>query len=206
MESTKQNMQAFWDFCARFYDFVQLQNSAYKKAVDFVSQIIENDSSVIELAAGTGEFSLACAKRAKAVVCSDISQNMLKVAKKKAKKRGVENICFENYNIYEIAAKDKSFDFVLAPQILHLLDNPQEVALELRRICAKKIILPQCLLKEIGLFARLKVNAWKILGFAPKIDLDFNGYGKFLEEMGFENCAITYFESDMPMAVAVWEE
>ena len=120
-------MKTFWDFCARFYDFAQLQNSAYKRAVDFV----------------------------------------------------------------------------LAPQVLHLLDNPQKAALELRRICAKKVILPQTLLKEISLFARLKVRIWKILGFAPKIDLDFAEYKKFLEEMGFENCVVTYFKSDMPMAVAV---
>jgi len=199
-------MKTFWDFCAGFYDLVQFQNSAYKKTVDFVSQIIEPDSSVIELAAGTGEFSLACAKRAKMVVCSDISQNMLKVAKKKAKKRRIENICFENYNIYDIDAKAKSFDFVLAPQILHLLDDPQKAASELRRICIKKVILPQCLLKEIGLFARLKVNVWKIFGFAPKIDLDFDEYKKFLEKIGLENCTITHFESSMPMAVAVWEK
>jgi len=197
-------MKTFWDFCARFYDFAQLQNSAYKKAVDFVSQVVEADSSVIELAAGTGEFSLACAKKAKTVVCSDISQNMLNIAKKKAKKRLLENIRFENYNIYEINEKDKIFDFVLAPQVLHLLDNSQKAALELRRICAKKVILPQTLLKEISLFARLKVRIWKILGFAPKIDLDFAEYKKFLEEIGFENCVVTYFKSDMPMAVAVW--
>ena len=198
-------MKTFWDFSARFYDFAQFQNSAYKKVVDFVSQIVEPNSSVIELAGGTGEFSLSCAKKAKTVVCSDISQNMLKIAEKKAKKRGIENISFENYNIYEIDAKDKSFDFVLAPQILHLLDNPQKAALELKRICVKKVILPQCLLKEISFFAKLKVGIWKIAGFAPKIDLNLDEYGKFLEKIGFENCKITYFESNMPMAVAVWE-
>jgi len=58
----KEKMKTFWDFCARFYDFAQLQNSAYKKAVDFV----------------------------------------------------------------------------LAPQVLHLLDNPQKAAMELRRICANR--------------------------------------------------------------------
>jgi hypothetical protein len=43
-------MKPFWDFCAIFYDFAQLQNSAYKKVVDFVSQMVEVDSNVIELA------------------------------------------------------------------------------------------------------------------------------------------------------------
>jgi SAM-dependent methyltransferase len=166
--------------------------------------VIEADSSVIELAAGTGEFSLACAPKAKDVVCSDISRNMLKIAKKKAKKRGIKNISFENYNIYEINVKDKTFDFVLAPQVLHLLDNPQKAASELRRICAKKVILPQCLLKEIGGWAKLKVSIWKIFGFAPKVDLNRDEYKEFLEKIGFENCEISYFESSMPMSVAVW--
>jgi hypothetical protein len=46
-------MKVFWNFCAIFYDFTQSQNSAYKKTVDFVSQVIEADSTVIELAAET---------------------------------------------------------------------------------------------------------------------------------------------------------
>jgi len=34
---------------------------------------------------------------------------------------------------------------------------------------------------------------------------DFAEYKKFLEKIGFENCVVTYFKSDMPMAVAVCE-
>ena len=199
-------MKTFWDFSARFYDFAQSQNPAYKTVVDFVSQMLEAGSSVIELAAGTGEFSLACARKAKTVVCSDISENMLKIAKKKAKKQGINNISFENQNIYDIDRGDKSFDFVLAPQVLHLLDNPQKAARELKRICVKKVILPQTLVKEAGFFAKLKINIWRIAGFAPKIDLNFDEYGKFLEKNGFQNCVITRFEGNMPMAVAVWEK
>lgn len=196
------NKKTFWDYCARFYDLAQLQNSAFNKAVDYVSQGIEPGTSVIELAAGTGEFSLACAKRAKTVVCSDISQSMLAIAKKKARKRLIHNIRFENYDIYEIDEEDKSFDYVLAPQVLHLLDNPQKAALEIQRICAKKIILPQTLLKEVSPFAKFKVRMWKTMGFAPKVHFDLAGYKMFLEEIGFENCSVTCFSGDMPMAVA----
>ena len=196
----------FWDFCAPIYDLAQKQQKAYKKVVNFVAQKIPQNSSVIEIAGGTGEFSIAVAKTAKKVVCSDISENMLKVAKRKAKKQGFVNISFEIRNIYEIAEQDESFDFVLAPQVLHLLDNPKLAAAELRRICRKSVILPQCLLKNCSKFAKLKVSIWRLFGFNDKIQLDLEDYKKFLAEIGFENCEFTYFESNMPMAVAIWSK
>jgi hypothetical protein len=46
---------------------------------------------------------------------------MPQIQTKKSEKHVIKNICFENY---KIDVKDKKFDFVLAPQVLHLLDKP----------------------------------------------------------------------------------
>jgi len=199
-------MKSFWDKWASVYDSGQKQNKVYGKVVDFVAQMIDKNSSVIELAGGTGEFSIAAAKNAGKVVCTDVSENMLKIAKQKAKEQKIDNISFENRNIYKIDEQDESFDFVLAPQVLHLLDNPKLAASELRRICKKRVILPQCLLKDIRGSIKLRVNIMRLFGFGDKIRLDLEGYKKFLTNIGFENCEIIYFGNDMPMAVAVWNK
>jgi 2-polyprenyl-3-methyl-5-hydroxy-6-metoxy-1,4-benzoquinol methylase len=54
----------------------------YKKMIDAVVENIDKDSTVLEIAAGTGEISMNAAAKAKQVVCTDISENMLKVANK----------------------------------------------------------------------------------------------------------------------------
>jgi len=196
----------FWDFCAPFYDFAEKNNGkAYIEMIEIVHNIVPPNSSVLEVAAGTGSIGLAIANKAQSVLCTDLSNRMLSVARKKARRSNVGNIQFANLDILNIDKSDNSFDVVIAGQVLHLLDEPQKAAAELRRVARGIVILPICLLKGLKNTAKWNVRLWRLFGFDPKFEFDAASYAEFLPNIGFDNCEIILVPGKMPMAVAVWK-
>jgi len=196
----------FWDFCAPFYDFAEKSNGkTYVKMLKTVREIVPQNTSVLEVAAGTGSISLAIANKTKHILCTDASEKMLSVAKKKTYKRGISNIRFETLDIFDIGKQDNSFDIVIAGQVLHLLNNPEKAAAELRRVAKDMVILPMCFIKNLRGKAKLSVSFYKLFGFSPKLEFDMASYADFLPEIGFENCKIIEIPGNFPMAVAIWE-
>lgn len=89
-------MSTFWDRWARFYDLAHFSNHRVNGAAAArVAELIPTGVRVLDCAAGTGEFSLAAAKRAGSVLCTDLSLPMLERARRKAKKQGLAPVTVE---------------------------------------------------------------------------------------------------------------
>ena len=58
----------FWDICSPIYDFAQRRNKNYDKWLTATADLIDEGSSVLELAGGTGEISARIAGKAGSVV------------------------------------------------------------------------------------------------------------------------------------------
>ncbi len=197
----------FWDFCAPFYDRAEHTNTAYFKMLQLMRDLTPAGASVFEAAAGTGSISLAVAGKARSVQCTDISERMLKVARKKAARAGVSNIAFNTKSLFNTGEADGAFDVVIASQVLHLTDEPEKAAEELKRISGGIVIVAVTLLKGLrGLFARPSVGIWKLLGFAPKREFDAGSFREFLFDIGLPPCEYKVVDGNMPMAVAVWRK
>lgn len=200
-------MATFWDFCAPFYDLAEKANGrAYDVMLETVRERLPHGANVLEVAAGTGAISLAVADKAASVLCTDISEQMLAVARKKAAKRGVKNIEFDRMNIFDTGRPDNSFDAVIAGQVLHLINEPEKAAAELRRVSKQTVILPMSLTKNLRGSAKLSVGVYRLFGFSPKAEFDAEGYAAFLPQIGFENCEIIHIPGKIPMAVAIWRK
>ena len=197
----------FWDFCAPFYDRAEKTNTAYAGMLRLMRDLTPQGAKVFEAAAGTGAISLAVADKAESVHCTDLSERMLSVARKNAAKRGVKNITFSQKSLFDTDEPDGAYDVVIASQVLHLIDEPEKAAEELRRISGATVITAVALLKGLrGFFARPSVGLWKLLGFAPKREFDAAGFREFLCEIGLPPCRYEVVEGNMPMAVAVWRK
>jgi len=198
-------MGSFWDFCAPFYDLAEKANGrAYGDMLKTVYGLVPNGSDVLEVAAGTGSISIAVSEKAKSVLCTDISKNMLAVAKKKAAK--IKNIQFDNLNIFETGKADNFFDVVIASQVLHLIDSPEKAADELRRITKHMAIIPMSFTKNLRGMAKFNFSIYRLFGFAPKIEFEADTYAEFLKKIGFIDCQIIHLAGKIPMAVAVWRK
>ena len=80
-------MATFWDRIAGLYDTVELTNGkVYREMCAITRRLVPDGAKVLDCAAGTGELSFAAAVRADSVLCTDISENMLKNAKKRRRR------------------------------------------------------------------------------------------------------------------------
>ncbi|MDR0936134.1 MAG: class I SAM-dependent methyltransferase [Oscillospiraceae bacterium] len=195
----------FWDFCAPLYDLAEKVNEyAYNKMLKTVSDIVPQGASVLEAAAGTGSISVAVSQKARWVLCTDISDNMLKIARRKA--ANFSNITVDKRSIYELGEPDGAFDIVIAGQVLHLIDEPQKAAAELRRVAKSEVILPMSFTKNLRGTAKFGVSVYRLFGFSPKIEFTAEDYAAFLPAIGFENCEFIQLSGKIPMAVAIWRK
>ena len=135
------------------------------------------DASVLEAAAGTGTISLAVADKASRVLCTDLSENMLNVARRKATKAGAANVTVANRSIYDLGEMDSSFDIVVASQVLNLLDEPEKAAVELRRVAKSTVIITTPYIKNLrgigraGLVGFEHFFVFTVEGSHPQFDL-----------------------------------
>jgi ubiquinone/menaquinone biosynthesis C-methylase UbiE len=90
---------------------------------------------VLELGCGTGYFTRAMAKKAKHVLATDVSEDMLKAAKVNLKDPG--NVSFKAVNAEEISFPPETFDTVLAANVLHMLEDPLETIKGCHRVLKK---------------------------------------------------------------------
>ncbi|MDR1293957.1 MAG: class I SAM-dependent methyltransferase [Bifidobacteriaceae bacterium] len=195
----------FWDLCAPFYDRAERANAvAHEGMLRCVRDLTPRGATVFEAAAGTGAISLAVADKAERVLSTDLSKQMLAVARKKAQRKGLTNITFDQRDIFDTGEPDTTYDVVVAAQVLHLIDKPDQAAAELTRISRGVVIAPVCLLKGLkGLFVRPTVGVWRMLGFAPRREFDADGYLAFLREIGLPPDSFEVIDGAMPLAVPV---
>ena len=83
-------MSTFWDRVSGLYDLAEWTNrDVNAAAAKRVRELIPAGARVLDCAAGTGMFSLAAAEPADSVLCTDLSEAMLRRAERKARKRGL---------------------------------------------------------------------------------------------------------------------
>lgn len=169
----------FWDKFAGLYDFTEFFNGkAYRRLVTTTKELVPKGAVVLDVAAGTGELSFAAAKNAERVVCTDLSMNMLQVAKRKAKRKNIKNVDFDVRNIFELKDADETYDVVMAGNVLHLIENPEKAVQELWRVTKKggRLLLPTFMNCDKYFLIRFYMK----LGFNPIENYSPDSYLKML--------------------------
>lgn len=84
---------------------------------------ITKESTIVEIGCGTGNFSVEASKHCKNVYSVDISETMLKYAKKKAGSAKSDNITFINAGFLTYEHKEEPADLVVSQLALHHLPD-----------------------------------------------------------------------------------
>lgn len=111
-----------------------------KGAFDFMmSSIGEIDGkTILDYGCGSGWLGVFLAKEGAKVKGFDISEKMIKVARKRAKHNGVENLIeFSKMTAENLIYPDNYFDFAVGVSILHHVDLDL-AAKELKRVLKKE--------------------------------------------------------------------
>ena len=195
----------FWDRWAGLYDAAEsLNHRAYQAMLNGVRAVVPEGAKVLDCAAGTGELSIAASEKAESVLCTDLSLSMLEVARKKCSKRGIGNIRFEERNIFELEDSDDTYDIVMAGNVLHLLDEPQEAVRELARVVKNggKLILPTFMVTENKRMPFL-LKIYGLFGFRASRNYNSVEYKEMLESCGVGKVKVTLLKGSFPVAFGV---
>lgn len=202
-------MSTFWDRVAWLYDLVERSNRAVNTAAAArTAQLVPAGARVLDCAAGTGEFSLAAAKRAGTVLCTDQSQAMLKQARKKAARRKVTNIRFAQRDVTALSDPDGSFDAVIAANVLHLLSQPEKAVRELWRVTAPggRLILPTYLQGRVGTAYGTMIKIYQGAGFHYEHAFTPETYRMLLESLNLVPVTVEVIPGRVPEGIAVLEK
>ncbi len=165
---------------------------------------------VLDCAAGTGEFSLAAARRAGSVLCTDLSEPMLRRAQRKARRRGLTNIGFALRDVTALPDPDGAFDAAIAANVLHLLPEPERAVRELWRVTAPggRLILPTYLQGKVGAAYGAMIKIYQGVGFHYEHAFTAQTYQMFLDSLGLGQAVVTVdnIPGGVPEGIGVLEK
>ena len=199
-------MSTFWDRVAGLYDLFEWSNRKVNAAARArVGALVPAGARVLDCAAGTGGFSLAAARRAGWVLCTDQSEAMLGRARKKAAKRGLSNIGFAIRDITALPDPDGSFDAVIAGNVLHLLPKPEKAVRELWRVTAPggRLILPTYLQGRTGAAYGSMIKIYQGVGFHYEHAFTPETYREFLERLELAPVTVEVIPGGVPEGIGV---
>jgi 2-polyprenyl-3-methyl-5-hydroxy-6-metoxy-1,4-benzoquinol methylase len=166
--------EKFWDRIAnRWENQNEDLDETYKKTIENTYRYLKESDIVFDYACGIGTITNEIADNVKKIHANDISSRMIEVAKSRADEREIKNIEYTQATIFDERYQAESFDVVTAFNILHLLDNSQEVVERINRLLkpgGKFISATACMGEKnrvLGLFLILLSK----IGLVPYLNL-----------------------------------
>jgi len=99
-----------------------------------------DDESILEVACGTGRFTVMLAERGADIIGLDISGPMLKQGREKAQAVSVaDHVEFMRGDAARLPFPDNHFDTVVAMRFFHLADTPASFLAEMRRVSKQQV-------------------------------------------------------------------
>ena len=114
----------FWDKIANHYAEQPIADEvSYQKKLKETQHLFTPESRVLEFGCGTGSTAICHAPYVSHLHATDISSNMLNIAKTKAEEARINTITFEQGSLMDLNISDGQWDVVLGMSILHLLTD-----------------------------------------------------------------------------------
>jgi len=117
--------ETFWDNIAEKYAASPIKNvEAYEETLTRVRTHLTPEDKVLEVGAGTGTTALKLAGNVAHITSSDISANMMDIARGKAADENIQNVRFVQASPMDaVLDEDAPYDAVLAFNVLHLVED-----------------------------------------------------------------------------------
>jgi ubiquinone/menaquinone biosynthesis C-methylase UbiE len=121
---TMAGSKRFWDRIAKRYAKKSVgDEAAYQRKLATTREYLRPDMEVLEVGCGTGSTAIAHAPFVRHIRATDISDEMIGIAKGKAAAANVQNLTFEALAVEELDTASESVDAVLALSLLHLVED-----------------------------------------------------------------------------------
>lgn len=164
----------FWDRAARKYARSPISDmEGYERTLERTRGWLKASDVVFEFGCGTGTSALKLAPSVARIVASDISAEMIAVAREKAEAECCANVEFAVAAPDAAPWGDASFDAVLGFNILHLVADREAALRGVHRMLKPGglFISKTPCVREMGVLIRLLVPPMQALGQAPYVAL-----------------------------------
>lgn len=141
----------YWDKKAYDYDnHMKKSKKAYESMIKLIKNEIDKSQIFLDIGTGTGAIPLALVDDVDQIFATDYSHEMISIANNKVKELNINNISFQVQDCYNLNYNEEMFDVILASNILHLLEKPEQFLNSVRRLLKKngKLIIPTFLHNE----------------------------------------------------------
>ena len=161
-----------WIWIAKRYAKSPVKNEiVYQKKLQVTQEYFKPNMKVLEFGCGTGSTAIAHASYVNHILATDFSENMLEIAREKARLSGIENITFELTTIENLEAASKSFNAVLGLNILHLVEDKQKIMAKVHELLEPGgfFVSSTPCLANTSIFLRYLLPIANRLGIAPSV-------------------------------------
>ena len=161
----------FWDRTAARYAAAPLADPAgYEITLRRVQGLLRPEQDVLEIGCGTGSSALRLAPHTRSLRATDLSGEMIAIARHKLAAAPVAQLSFEVADAEGPVAEQDAYDVVLAFNVLHLvteLDRALERAVLGLRPGGLLITKTPCLTELNPLITRVALPLMQAIGMAP---------------------------------------
>jgi 2-polyprenyl-3-methyl-5-hydroxy-6-metoxy-1,4-benzoquinol methylase len=161
---------AFWDKAAARYAAAPIKDMVgYERTIERTAELLMPTDSVLELGCGTGTTALQLARHVRAIHGTDISEEMIAIARRKAEAEASSNVSFTTTPAH--SPHWPEHDAVLAFNLLHLVSDRQAVLRQTFKALKPGglFISKTPCLSEMNPLIRLAVPLMRVIGKAPDV-------------------------------------
>lgn len=160
----------FWDRVARTYAASPIADlGGYERTLDATRAHLKSGDLALEFGCGTGTTALHLAASVERIIATDLSAEMIAIAREKARAQGIENVRFEAGSFVGAPWLDASFDVVLAFNVLHLVAPLSDALNTIHRVLPPGglFISKTMCLANMNPAMRALVPLMRLVGHAP---------------------------------------
>lgn len=195
-----------WDRLAGRYDtVVRLFDSSYGRVRDRLDRDLPPGGRLLEIAAGTGQFTVDLASRAEHLVATDISPEMVARLRERVEQAGVQGVECTVMSAYELDAQDGSFDGVFCANALHVMNDPAQALSEFRRVLKAEgaLVAPTFLHGVDGFRRGLSRTLSLVSPFVAHTRFDLTSLQQTISAAGFEVISAEQLPGLFPLGYVV---
>jgi ubiquinone/menaquinone biosynthesis C-methylase UbiE len=162
----------FWDRIARKYAADPIKDiDGYARTVDRTRHYLRSTDTVLELGCGTGTTALTLAPHVSRMVATDLSGEMIAIAREKAATSACRNAEFVVATPKNASWPDGSFDAVLAFNLWHLVADRMSALARVYQVLKPGglFVSKTPCLAEMNPLIRLALPVMQLVGKAPYV-------------------------------------
>jgi ubiquinone/menaquinone biosynthesis C-methylase UbiE len=162
----------FWNKVAREYDnwIANAFPDQYIVNKAKLLSVIQPEDTILEIGCGAGDMAFHLSPNCKKIMATDLSPDMISVAKRRLSKSEHDNLTFQVEDSYNLSFSDNSYDKVICINALQVMKEPNRAVGEGFRVLKDggDFLSITYLFGESGIVEYFKLTKWVIRYGKPK--------------------------------------